>query len=90
VVAHSPLGQTGAYSSSSSTPSDKPLLFLAGEQPRRIAHQDSTRTFGLVTIVEEAAGWSDHKKANALRLLDSQTFETLHRFEMDVNEVPTA
>jgi len=59
-----------------------------GEQPRRIAHQDSTRTFGLVTIVEEAGGWSDHKKANALRLLDSQTFETLHRFEMDVNEVP--
>eukprot|EP00240_Pyramimonas_obovata_P000173 CAMPEP_0118957844 /NCGR_PEP_ID=MMETSP1169-20130426/62317_1 /TAXON_ID=36882 /ORGANISM="Pyramimonas obovata, Strain CCMP722" /LENGTH=1091 /DNA_ID=CAMNT_0006905945 /DNA_START=129 /DNA_END=3404 /DNA_ORIENTATION=- len=60
---------------------------MLGEQPRRIAHQEASRTFGLITLCD-MEGWSEEPPCNALRLLDSQTFETLHRYQLDATEVP--
>jgi len=65
-----------------------------GEQPRRIAHQDSTRTF-LVGCLKPSAGggaMSDAEEVMAcsLRLLDDQTFDTRSTFPLGANEDFTA
>lgn len=54
------------------------------EQPRRIAHQEGTRSF-LVTTTQAMLGTLD--ATDALRLVDDQTFETLDIFKLDVYEM---
>eukprot|EP00891_Asterochloris_glomerata_P001303 jgi/Astpho2/1303/fgenesh1_pm.00024_%23_4_t len=50
------------------------------EQPRRLAHQETTHTLG-VSVSTGADG------RDALRLVDDQTFETLDRFTLDAYEL---
>ncbi|KAL4542634.1 hypothetical protein Ndes2526B_g09435 [Nannochloris sp. 'desiccata'] len=54
------------------------------EQPRRITHQESSRSF-LVTITQAMMGIQDPK--DSVRLLDDQTFETLDVFKLNVYEM---
>ena len=65
-----------------------------GEQPRRIAHQDSTRTFLVGGLKPSAGGgaMSDAEEVMAcsLRLLDDQTFDTRSTFPLGANEDFTA
>jgi DNA damage-binding protein 1 len=53
-----------------------------GEQPRRIAHQEATRTFAvccfkLAAGMDGAAGGGEEGSTSVVRLLDDQTFDTL-------------
>ena len=52
-----------------------------GEQPRRIAHQEATRTFAVccfkLTAGVDGAGGADEAGTSVVRLLDDQTFDTL-------------
>mmetsp|Transcript_12957 Transcript_12957/g.36428 ORF Transcript_12957/g.36428 Transcript_12957/m.36428 type:complete len:1117 (+) Transcript_12957:258-3608(+) len=57
-----------------------------GEQPRRIAHQDSTRTFGVVTL-QHPGQMSDAEESSFLRLVDDQTFEVVDGFKLDSCEI---
>jgi DNA damage-binding protein 1 len=54
------------------------------EQPRRIAHQEGSRSF-LVTTTQAMSGVVE--AADSLRLLDDQTFEVLDIFKLDVHEM---
>jgi len=56
------------------------------EQPRRIAHLESTRTF-LVAITVVTMSVHDGV-VDSLRLLDDQTFETLDVFKLESHETP--
>lgn len=47
-----------------------------GEMPRRIAHQESTRTFGLVTIKYAVDENGEEVETNYVKILDDQTFES--------------
>ncbi|MEW5313036.1 MAG: hypothetical protein WDW38_004630 [Sanguina aurantia] len=55
-----------------------------GEQPRRVAHQEQTKTYGVLTMavaeVEEGAGY--------LRILDDVTFDTVASFPLEPLEMP--
>lgn len=55
-----------------------------GEQPRRIAHQGSSRTYAVA--VEAAVPDDPTALACAVRLFDDDTFETKHRFELGIQE----
>jgi DNA damage-binding protein 1 len=57
-----------------------------GEMPRRIAHQESTRTFGLVTIKYAVDENGEEVETNYVKILDDQTFEILDRFKLDTYE----
>ncbi|KAK3268004.1 DNA damage-binding protein 1, partial [Cymbomonas tetramitiformis] len=54
-----------------------------GEPPRRIAHQESSHTFAVGT---QRVGQAEDE-GMALRLLDNQTFDTLHRFQLGQHEM---
>lgn len=59
-----------------------------GEQPRRIAHQEATRTFAVTTTQNTyGAGGDDCYGADYVRLISDQTFETLARHRMDPYEM---
>ncbi len=47
------------------------------EQPRRIAHQESTRTLCVTTLKMRITSEGDEAEDHFVRLLDDQTFETL-------------
>uniref|UniRef100_A0A1D1ZT42 DNA damage-binding protein 1 n=1 Tax=Auxenochlorella protothecoides TaxID=3075 RepID=A0A1D1ZT42_AUXPR len=55
------------------------------EQPRRIAHQPATRTYGVITT-QATMGMVD-AKSDSLRLIDDQTFETLDRYQMPESDM---
>mmetsp|Transcript_63382 Transcript_63382/g.200458 ORF Transcript_63382/g.200458 Transcript_63382/m.200458 type:complete len:1099 (-) Transcript_63382:192-3488(-) len=53
------------------------------EQPRRICHQEETRSFGVITVkYTQTAGGEADSESNFIRLFDDQTFETLDRHEL--------
>ena len=54
-----------------------------GEQPRRIAHQASTRTFAALTQAEHP---TTGESSFHVRLFDDQTFETTHKFDLQRDE----
>ncbi|PSC68559.1 DNA damage-binding 1 [Micractinium conductrix] len=54
-----------------------------GEQPRRIAHQDASRTFA-VTCTQANMG---EDGCDSVRLLDDQTFELLDRLRLQPHEL---
>ena len=56
------------------------------EQPRRIAHQEATKTFAVITTQSTMTGVRD-QGTDSLRLLNEQTFETLDRFAMEPKEM---
>lgn len=55
-----------------------------GEQPRRIAHQEASHTFAILTTQQTMGG--DEVGPDSVRLLDEQTFETLDRFQLQRDE----
>ncbi|ORX91440.1 DNA damage-binding protein 1-like protein [Basidiobolus meristosporus CBS 931.73] len=58
-----------------------------GEMARRITHQESTRTFGVLTMklsVDPLSGEED--QTSYFKLFDDQTFEVLDSFQMDTHE----
>lgn len=57
-----------------------------GEQPRRICHQKQTRTFAVCTVSSDFESAKDDNEVNYVRLIDDQTFETLHKFQLDAYE----
>ncbi len=63
-----------------------------GEQPRRIAHQESTRTFGVLTVgapASAAPGSTMDTEASYLRVLDDQTFDVVASFPLAHQACPT-
>ncbi|EIE24281.1 hypothetical protein COCSUDRAFT_28729 [Coccomyxa subellipsoidea C-169] len=58
-----------------------------GEQPRRLAHQEASRSFLVLTSPNNGATGMDDAGPDSVRLLDDQTFETLDRFGLETNEV---
>lgn len=61
-----------------------------GEQPRRIAHQDESKTFAVATVRFEAPadGQSEEVERGYVRLLDDSTYEVLHSVPLDSFECP--
>lgn len=60
-----------------------------GEQPRRIAHQEASRTFAVCcTRLTPSAENGEEFEAASVRLLDDTTFETLSVFALDRYESP--
>ena len=62
-----------------------------GQQPRRIAHQPTTRTFAVCCFnlsagLDGASGGGDEASTSVVRLLDDQTFDTLSAYSLDSNE----
>lgn len=53
------------------------------EQPRRIVHQESTKTFGVVTI---AAGTMLDDEQGYLRILDDSSYETVASYALQASE----
>eukprot|EP00898_Chlorokybus_atmophyticus_P002114 jgi/Chlat1/2903/Chrsp2S04662 len=55
-----------------------------GEQPRRIAHQESSRSFAVATIKYTPNGTNcDDTETCYIRLIDDQTFETLMAYQLE-------
>lgn len=50
------------------------------EQPRRICHQETSRTFAVCT--------TDGNDNGFVRLMDSQTFEMIHPYTLESTEFP--
>lgn len=61
-----------------------------GEQPRRIAHQEESKTFAVATVRFEQPpdGQAEEVEKGYLRLLDDTTFEVLHSFPLEAFECP--
>ena len=57
-----------------------------GEQPRRIAHQPSSKTFAVLTQREDDGSASGDRCSHFVRLLDAETFETKDRFRLRRDE----
>ncbi|KAK9843115.1 hypothetical protein WJX74_007214 [Apatococcus lobatus] len=55
-----------------------------GEQPRRLAHQDSSRTFGVA--LSQCLDPSGGESFDALRLMDDQTFEVMDSHDLKPDE----
>jgi len=53
-----------------------------GEQPRRICHQESARAFCICTIKVTFDEAGEDVDEHYVKLLDDQTFEVLHTFEL--------
>jgi len=68
------------------------------EQPRRIAHQESSHTFAVCTIRfsretmsgSAAIAMTEETETSFVRLIDDQTFETTYRYQLDPFENPSA
>ncbi|GBG61192.1 hypothetical protein CBR_g19725 [Chara braunii] len=56
-----------------------------GEQARRIAHQEQSRTFAILTV--KPVNWEEE---HHVRMLDDQTFETVASFPLDLYENGTS
>ncbi|KAL4855081.1 DNA damage-binding protein 1 [Chlorella vulgaris] len=54
-----------------------------GEQPRRIAHQESSRTFAVTCTKATISG----EGGDSVRLVDEQTFELLDRLQLQQHEL---
>eukprot|EP00899_Mesostigma_viride_P024186 jgi/Mesvir1/4952/Mv04573-RA.2 len=54
-----------------------------GEQPRRIAHMEGSRTLGVLTIKHSQSPNGDDQETHFVRLLDDQTMETLHHYQLE-------
>jgi len=63
-----------------------------GEQPRRIAHQDSTRTFGVLTIRTDMCfdDIRDFQDSSFFRLIDDKIFEVMDSFKLEKFETGCA
>jgi len=57
-----------------------------GEQPRRIVHQEASRSFGLITIRADLQ-LGEAEETCFLRLVDDQTFEIVDSFKMGTFEM---
>lgn len=58
-----------------------------GEQPRRICHQESSHTFAVCTVKSDFdPSNGDQGELNFVRLIDDQSFETMHRYALDTYE----
>jgi DNA damage-binding protein 1 len=57
-----------------------------GEQPRRICHMESSGTFGLITLGTGEDAQGEETELFHFKLIDDQTFEVLHDFQMDEYE----
>ncbi|CAG8510042.1 5511_t:CDS:10 [Dentiscutata heterogama] len=57
---------------------------LLNEMPRRICHQESTHTLGILTIRLNSS--DDDENLRYFKILDDQTFEFYDSFEMQPNE----
>ncbi|CAO3672742.1 unnamed protein product [Umbelopsis vinacea] len=57
-----------------------------GEMARRICYQESSRTFAILTTKMEI-DISDSSRDSSVKILDDQSFETLHTFELESFEV---
>ncbi|CAK0750170.1 hypothetical protein CVIRNUC_001969 [Coccomyxa viridis] len=59
-----------------------------GEQPRRLAHQESSRTFAVLTSPSQGpTGVDDMAGSDTVRLVDDQTFEMLDRHSLEPMEL---
>ncbi|CAL5227828.1 g10856 [Coccomyxa viridis] len=59
-----------------------------GEQPRRLAHQEPSRTFAVLTSPTQGpTGVDDMAGSDTVRLVDDQTFEMLDRFGLEPMEL---
>ncbi|EFJ23079.1 hypothetical protein SELMODRAFT_151061 [Selaginella moellendorffii] len=57
-----------------------------GEHPRRICHQEQTRTFGLCTARFYSNPNGEDHESHFVKLLDDQTFEVLGSYNLDTFE----
>uniref|UniRef100_A0A061SBD9 DNA damage-binding protein 1 n=1 Tax=Tetraselmis sp. GSL018 TaxID=582737 RepID=A0A061SBD9_9CHLO len=57
------------------------------EMPRRIAHQESSRTFGVITVQLASSHSGDVEQNCHVRLVDEQTFEVVSSFSLDEHEL---
>lgn len=56
-----------------------------GEQPRRIYHQEQSRTFGICSVKYNQSG-TEESETHLIRLLDDQTFEFISTYPLDTFE----
>lgn len=61
-----------------------------GEWPRRIAHQEGTKCFGVLTLVVEGTVYGDSQEQGYLRIYDDETFEIIDSFSFDHQELPSS
>ncbi|KXS13000.1 hypothetical protein M427DRAFT_100883 [Gonapodya prolifera JEL478] len=63
-----------------------------GEMPRRIAHQEGSKTFGIATsrVVRDPTGTGAEEETGYFRIVDERSFEALDSLELDATELPTA
>jgi DNA damage-binding protein 1 len=54
-----------------------------GEMPRRIAHQESTHTFGVLTVKYHVDDNFEETETFYVKLFDDQTFEVLDRYKLE-------
>lgn len=61
-----------------------------GEQPRRIAHQEESKTFAVATVRCEQPpdGQAEEVEKGYVRLLDDTTFEVMHSVPLEAYECP--
>jgi DNA damage-binding protein 1 len=57
-----------------------------GEHPRRIAHQETSRSFGIITVKYNNMNTGDEPESNFVRLIDDQTFEVVGSYALDKDE----
>ncbi|KAL3687828.1 hypothetical protein R1sor_014137 [Riccia sorocarpa] len=57
-----------------------------GEQPRRICHQESSRTFGLCSAKYQNSSNGEDMETHYVRLIDDQTFEIIATYQLDTYE----
>ncbi|CAM6089835.1 unnamed protein product [Calypogeia fissa] len=57
-----------------------------GEQPRRICHQESSRTFGLCSAKYQNSSTGEDMESHYVRLIDDQTFEIIATYQLDTYE----
>ncbi|KAL2629921.1 hypothetical protein R1flu_014607 [Riccia fluitans] len=57
-----------------------------GEQPRRICHQESSRTFGLCSFRYQNSSNGEDMETHYVRLIDDQTFEIIATYQLDTYE----
>ncbi|BBN08966.1 DNA damage-binding protein 1 [Marchantia polymorpha subsp. ruderalis] len=57
-----------------------------GEQPRRICHQESSRTFGLCSAKHQNSSNGEDMESHYVRLIDDQTFEIIATYQLDTYE----
>lgn len=58
---------------------------LLGEQPRRICHQEQSRTFAICSVKYNQSG-GDESEMHVIRLLDDQTFDFISTYPLDTFE----